>query len=314
MKVKRVMVVGSSGYIGQNIVRALCESGYKVIGLQRTKCKYSHINFETNFGDVKNYINTQSVQRMQIDAVIYLAANNHVESEKSLSETISNDVIPFEILCKNLSNSLIVYFSTFQVYGINTFTKIVSEESQILGLSNYAIAHQLCEKILLRTSPANKNRFVIFRLTNAVGALHDYTKTASQLVGNDFAWQLSVNQKIIMKSDGTPVRNFIGISDISMAVNYVLKNDEVTGVFNLAGTNTKSISWLACQYANVYQQLTNKKTEIFDNCGNIVSDSASNVETYTVSIDKIKSVGINVKESIMGDVESSIMACIGKNS
>jgi nucleoside-diphosphate-sugar epimerase len=116
-----------------------------------------------------------------------------------------------------------------------------------------------------------------------------------------------------MKSDGTPIRNFIGISDIVRAINVAITENKMCGVFNLSGLNTNSISWLAHQYLIKFKELTGKEGIVLNNYDQIIESGLIKVKPYNISQEQLRAIGFTPKDSIMDDIGDSLELCLKGN-
>ena len=113
-----------------------------------------------------------------------------------------------------------------QVYGNYSKETLITEKTDKNNKNIYALTHSLCEDFLFNISNLGKLSTISLRLSNGYGFPELTSCDCWWLVINDFCLNVSKNQVIKLSSDGTPLRDFIHISDVAMAVEKILKAKE----------------------------------------------------------------------------------------
>ena len=150
-----------------------------------------------------------------------------------------------------------------QVYG--SYEKILKiNEDQVKNAENvYALTHSLCEDTLRLMNKYENFESISLRLSNGYG----YPKLKScdcwWLVINDFCKNAIENKEIKLNSDGSSLRDFIHISDISVAVEKLITTTKkIPEKINLASGKTLSM----LEIAKIVNDISNKyihKTKVF---------------------------------------------------
>ena len=102
---KKVLILGSSGYIGSFLVNGL-KKKYKVIAHSRKKIVNRDFNkgiYKKIYGDIRNRSTLEKIIKLKPDIIIFTISLNHFVSEKNLNTSIKNN---YNTL-KNLTNLLI---------------------------------------------------------------------------------------------------------------------------------------------------------------------------------------------------------------
>ena len=246
----KICVVGSTGYIGSTISKYLSKQGHQVIGVSR-KFPKNNKEFRSYFseiinGDVKSLTVLNSIISKKPDAIIYTVSLNHKDSEQDLHKSIKINCLPLirltDIIKKNKIKTKFIYFSTMQVYGNYSKIKLINESTKKDIKNYYALTHSICEDVL---AAMNSNSFfesTSIRLSNGYGNPVLKSCDCWWLVINDFCNSAVKNRKIVINSDGTPLRDFIHIEDIANAVNKLIKtNKKLPKIINLASGKTLSM-------------------------------------------------------------------------
>ena len=158
-----VLVTGTKGMIGSQLVKGLIDAGHTVIGIDRTAdgCggdKYQH--YECDLADrdkLKKIVNSCNPDR-----IIHLAALAHTKDETDLSwerYKLANVDCSKNVFCV-AGEKRVLYISTIDVYGFYDGKKPLNSSSEIHPVSNYGISKALAEKEC-RKLPA----YSIFRLS-----------------------------------------------------------------------------------------------------------------------------------------------------
>tara|TARA_Y100000816_G_scaffold127403_1_gene89690 strand:- start:1697 stop:2698 length:1002 start_codon:yes stop_codon:yes gene_type:complete len=257
-----ILVTGGAGYIGSHIIEELVKTKSKIVILDNLSTGYKElINKKAVFikGDVKNYFKLlKIVKKYKIESVIHLAACLNIsEAEKKKSKYFKNNVIgTLNVVkcCKNTNIKNIVFSSSCSIYG-NTIGA-VSEKKRANPKGYYAYTKYEGEKIIKKYAKKFKYNFAILRYFNIAGAsksnkIGEINSSHGHLFKN-IAVQ-SLNKKPVINiygkdyktKDGTCVRDYMHVSDLSLAHIKALK---------FINNKSKSIT-LNCGYGKGYSVL-----------------------------------------------------------
>ena len=153
-----------------------------------------------------------------------------------------------------------------QVYGNYIEKDLITEKESKEIKNNYALTHSLCEDTL---SIMNKYSFfnsICIRLSNGYGFPQLKTCDCWWLVINDFCISAIKKHKIIINSDGSPLRDFIHVDDIARGIYQLcITNKKIPPFINFAAGNTLSMLELASIVYNIGLKLDNKLKIEFQN-------------------------------------------------
>jgi len=197
MKHKKVLVTGSSGFIGSHVADALDEQGYQVVLFDAVPSKYKTESQKEYIGDI---LNPDDIVKAIKDCqyVFHFAAQADIgSSSNDPTKTIHNNIIGtqnvLEAAIKHKVNRLL-FASTIYVY---------SE----LG-SFYRVSKQACEKIIEEYEKEFNLNYTILRF----GSL--YGPRANKFNGiRDFLTQALKNKKVVRRGDGEEIREYIHVKD-----------------------------------------------------------------------------------------------------
>ena len=241
---KNILVTGGAGYIGSHIIEILIKKKYKVVIVDnlttgykqfiQKKAKFYKFNISKTSRLKKIIINNK------IDSVIHLAASiNVTDGKKNYKLFYKNNVEGTFNLIKACKNSLVknfIFSSTAAIY--KSSNKKVSELSKIKTKSVYGATKLKAEKTIIKNLKKLKINYAILRFFNVVGASPN--KKIGPLKKNDTLFKTistaMFNKKIVIKiygnnfntKDGTCIRDYIHVSDLSEIQIKILKKIEKT--------------------------------------------------------------------------------------
>lgn len=197
---KRVLISGSSGFVGQHLCNKL-----KEIGIYEF--------FETGNSQTTNLCNIEEVENLPVcDLIVHLAAKSFVPDSflnpsKFYRNNIDNTINLLEKARKD--NAKFIFLSTY-VYGNPEYQPI--DESHIVNALNpYTQSKLVCEDICKGYSRDFGVPVIIFRPFNVYGKNQNknfFIPTIISQLGND---------SIILK-DPRPKRDFIYVDDLVDAI------------------------------------------------------------------------------------------------
>jgi UDP-glucose 4-epimerase len=243
---KKILVTGGAGYIGSKISYDLTDLGYEVFIIDNLSTGYKKlINPKAHFyyGDILNFDFVNNILRKnKITSIIHLAASLSVEeSQINPLKYYRNNVEGTNILLKAAVNNKLknfIFSSTCAVYG-NIKNLKVNEETFCDPESYYGKTKFLAELIIKNFSEKYKFTFAILRYFNVVGAdkklrtglinkNDQLFKNLSFALVKDKNTKVSVYGKNYPTKDGTCIRDYISVNDIStihlLTLNHISKS------------------------------------------------------------------------------------------
>ena len=161
---KKVLVTGSSGFIGSHVVREFIDLGYEVVGVSRSEQASSHvirdISGDTDWSDVLE----------DIDIVIHCAAAVH-QMELSESALISYQRLNVDgtlNLAEQAKASVkrFIFLSTVKVNGEEAFSDKFFADDIPNPIDPYGISKERAETGLREIAQSSKMEVVIIRPPN----------------------------------------------------------------------------------------------------------------------------------------------------
>lgn len=240
---KKVMVTGSSGYIGQHLVHYLHElGGYQVYGLDKEyKPSMSPLLYGVNFQDISKGVENYPVE---FDAVVHLAALVRV------GESVENPGLYYET---NIRGS----FNILDRICTHNFVFASTGAAEKLS-SPYAISKKVIEDYII----GKVKNYTIFRFYNVVGSDYGIKPTnpdgiLSNLIKATETGKFNIHGENYPTKDGTCVREYVHVMDICRAIVKAI-NKPTNKIENLAYGDTRTVK----EIVDVFRKVNNVNFEI----------------------------------------------------
>ena len=204
---KKILITGSSGYIGQHLVKLLKKEGYEVFGIDKNT-KFNDYLAPNHFTKLDIAENFQRWPTTVFDTVVHLAAlvkvNESVLKPISYYDTNINGTV-------NVLQEL--FFKNFVFASTGTAANPINP---------YALSKRCAEDIVGRYCIENTKTFTSFRFYNVIGSdgiaptnmdglMYNLMKAREtgvfHLYGGDYN-----------TPDGTPVRDYVHVNEICHSI------------------------------------------------------------------------------------------------
>lgn len=280
----RVLILGSRGFIGRNLVATLSgDRNVELTGFGRTAVMEETENLRFVQGDIDD--SSALAQALQDQDIVY-----HLISQTIPSSSWENPTLEIE---KNLQPSLNlielaasagvkkICFSSSggTVYGLNP--EVLSESSATAPFSPYGIIKRTIESFLLYATHRFKINHDIYRISNAYGEGQDisgglgFINTALENIVN--------GRPVIVYGDGEVVRDFIYIKDVArILATSVSGNFDTSDIFNVSANHPISLNDLVAlirRVAEVDFEVQYRPGRLNDN-KKVVLDNAKMMDSF----------------------------------
>ena len=235
---KTVLVTGGAGFIGKHTVRALVNSNFNVIVVDRKEqskditCKYYKIDITTE--DLELIF-----KENKIDYVIHLAALPSVADSIRMPLVDCRDNYQATVnvctIAKKYGVKKIVFSSTAAVYANPQYLP-VDEKHPTSYLSPYAITKNASENFIKYCGID----YIIFRYANVYGVGQDAFGEAGVVA--KFFDLMSQGKPVQIHGNGKQYRDFIYVEDVARANVLALKNDIDGEIINVSTNSRTSIN------------------------------------------------------------------------
>ena len=266
---KIVYVTGCLGFIGYHIAKVCLENNWYVIGVDKityaANIKLLKNLFKYNtFKFIKSDINELD-SLYDCDYIINTAAETHVDNSIVKSDVFLksniNGVYNLLQLIKEKSKfktPILLHFSTDEVYG--DIIKGAHKETDLLKPSNpYSATKASADMLISAWARTYDIPFIIVRPTNNFGIGQYIEKLIPKAVK-----YLSLNKKLPLHENGTPVRTWLHVSDTAKAIVYIIKNNVVNEIYNISGNYEDSNLNIFKKILKVYNNKENSYIDYID--------------------------------------------------
>ena len=250
---KNILLTGGAGYIGSHVAHLLIDKGYNVTVIDSLITGNKHLvpsKAKLEICDIAevNKI-SEIIQNNKFDLVMHFAGLIKVDESILYPEKYNNynyeKAKIFLNTCLDNQLNKIIFSSTASVYG-NTTKDNVSENDILNPLNPYALSKLKFENYIVDKSKSDALKYIILRYFNVAGAEDKLrtgliVKSSTNLikviceVATKKKDALVINGNDYDTLDGTPIRDFIHISDLAemhyLSAKYLIK-DEKSEIFN----------------------------------------------------------------------------------
>ena len=252
-KNNNILITGGAGYIGSHVSFLLIEKGYNITiidslitGNKQLVPKEANLEI-CDITDTDKV--TQILKSKKFEAVLHFAGLIRVEEsvkypEKYIEFNYNKAKIFLDICFQNNLNK-VIFSSSAAVYGNPKKDKII-ESDELNPLSPYADSKLMLENYLIDQSKNVNVKYIILRYFNVAGADQKMrtgliSKFSTHLikVASEVATKkrnkLVINGDDYNTPDGTPIRDYIHVSDLAdihlKSLEYLLKDNQ-SEIFN----------------------------------------------------------------------------------
>jgi dTDP-glucose 4,6-dehydratase len=304
---KHVLITGGCGFIGSNFINHYfhksqcqlinidamyyCANENNVAEDIRNSPRYTLVKGNIASMDLVRHV----LDYFTIDTVIHFAAQSHVESSFSdaLKYTHDNIVGTHTLLeCCRLYGKIIkfIHISTDEVYGESMLEENENKknENSILCPTNPYAATKAAAELIVKSYYHSFNMPIIITRGNNVYGPNQYPEKVIPL----FIKLLKENKPITIQGDGTNVRSFLHINDVSTALQLILDKGVIGEIYNIGGDDSceYTIDTLAKKLITMIQ-----KTDNYDKWITYIKDRPFNDKRYYISNHKMKQLGWNIE-------------------
>lgn len=251
----KILITGGLGNLGSWLSVHFANQGFDVYVLTRqAKIELEGISYHVIEADITDLATLKSKITIPFDVCIHAASfNEHFLEDYSRKALLINT-----LGTRNLLEALqvhgvkkFIYMSTFHVYGANA--GLITEETPLFPKNDYATTHLCAEYYVKQFAFTCKLDYTIFRLTNSYGCPRSLMSDKWYLVLNDLVKSAYVRHKIVLKSNGEAIRDFIWMGDVCTIVGKSM-DLPMCETYNLSAETSYKILDLAKMVKDVYEK------------------------------------------------------------
>lgn len=256
MTKRKILITGGAGFIGSHVVRLFVNKypDYHIVNLD----KLTYAGNLENLKDIENkpnytfvkgdIVDAEFMQQLfteqQIDGVIHLAAESHVDRSISnpLEFVLTNVVGTVNLLNaakshwkkvpENNRNNLFYHVSTDEVYGSLGESGLFTEQTSYDPHSPYSASKASSDHFVRAYHDTYQLPVVISNCSNNYGSFHFPEKLIPLSINN-----IKNNRPIPIYGKGENVRDWLFVEDHAGAIDVIFHNGKVGDTYNIGGHN-----------------------------------------------------------------------------
>jgi nucleoside-diphosphate-sugar epimerase len=214
----KVLLTGSSGYIGSVMSAKLQEAGHDVVGLDTNFFADCNLGVPPQILEIKKDIRDVSIADLcGFDAIIHLAALSN-DPMGEINSSLTYDINLYATLklaekAKIVGIDRFIYASSCSIYGAGDGDEVLNEDSPLAPITHYAMSKAFAEEGLTRLADSS---FSPVFMRNAT--VHGYSpRMRTDLVLNTMAAHAYTKGAITVMGDGTLWRPIVHVEDVCNA-------------------------------------------------------------------------------------------------
>ncbi len=251
MKNKKVIVTGSSGFIGSNLVTELSQKGYQVVGIDIENPNPSRCNqsdFEFQKVDIRDI---ESLEKVFSGAfgIFHCAAIPRVpysiENPLDTNQTNVTGTLNVLEVARNSGVKRVVFSSSSSVYGDQEKLPL-TEDMETMPKSPYGLHKYIGERYCVLYSQIYDLQTVSLRYFNVYGPGQSAEGAYALLIAK-FLKLKDENKPLTITGDGEQTRDFTHVSDVVCANIKAMESDKVGmgEAVNIGAGNNVSVNKIA---------------------------------------------------------------------
>jgi len=236
------LVAGAYGFLGSRIASSLVEQGHQLI-LGSSRSREQPEWLRSARVRVLDYEDPASLQSSleEVDVVIHCAGMNAMDcSADPARALLVNGVNTAKLVrsARDMQVKKFIYLSTAHVYR-SPLEGVIDDKTPTENLHPYATSHLAGENALLSEIHTSTLDGCVLRLTNCFGKPMSSEANCWMLLVNDLCRQAVTARTLEMKSNGSQLRDFIGLTRVCNDIRMLIDSKNLSscgaeGVVNIA--------------------------------------------------------------------------------
>jgi dTDP-glucose 4,6-dehydratase len=301
---RNILVTGGAGFIGSHLVRLLVNKypNYHIINmdvltyagnlenLKDIECKENYTFVKCDICDVEKV--NQVFKKHQIDSVIHLAAESHVDrsindpfsfAQTNVMGTLNLLQAAKESWNGNFTNHLFYHVSTDEVYGSLGEEGFFTEETAYDPHSPYSASKASSDHFVRAFADTYGLPTVISNCSNNYGSYQFPEKLIPLFINN-----IVNNKPLPVYGKGENVRDWLFVDDHARAIDIIFHKGKLGETYNIGGFNEwKNIELIKVMIKTV-DRLLGREEGTSDKLITYVTDRAGHDLRYAIDSSKLK--------------------------
>ena len=301
---RNILVTGGAGFIGSHLVRLLVNKypDYHIVNMDVLTYagnleNLKDIEYKENYTFVKCDICdvekvNQVFKKYQIDSVIHLAAESHVDrsikdpfsfARTNVMGTLSLLQAAKETWNGNFTNHLFYHVSTDEVYGSLGEEGFFTEETAYDPYSPYSASKASSDHFVRAFADTYGLPVVISNCSNNYGSYQFPEKLIPLFINN-----IVNNKPLPVYGKGENVRDWLFVDDHARAIDVIFHDGKLGETYNIGGFNEwKNIELIKVMIKTV-DRLLGREEGTSDKLITYVTDRAGHDLRYAIDSTKLK--------------------------
>lgn len=301
---KNILITGGAGFIGSHVVRHFLNTypAYRIINLD--KLTYAgnlenlrdveqHPNYLFERGDILDTtLLDQLFSKYQVDGVIHLAAESHVDRsiENPLAFIETNIVGTVNLLNaarkawgNNLEGKRFYHVSTDEVYGSLGETGLFTEETPYDPRSPYAASKASSDHLVRAYFHTYQLPVVISNCSNNYGPFQFPEKLIPLVINN-----IKHEKPLPVYGDGKYTRDWLWVEDHAQAIGLIFHQGKNGDTYNIGGNNEWKNIELVTQLCTIMDALLGRAPGTSQQLITFVKDRPGHDRRYAIDASKLR--------------------------
>ena len=237
---KRILIIGGSGFIGKNIAYGLSKRGYQVKVYDKFNSFFNPNNINIKIGDFSDTVALKEAL-VDIEIVVHLVSTTTpaISNENpclDIKDNLINTINLLELMDSQGVKNLIFASTGGAIYG-QTDVSIISELHATNPTSSYGVVKLAIEKYLEIYKKKCGLNYTILRFSNPYGEYQNPHSGHGAIA--TFVWRALNREAIQIWGDGEVARDFLYISDLVDVIPKVIEFGNKAPIYNI-GSGVKS--------------------------------------------------------------------------
>ena len=306
---KKILIIGGEGYIGNVVVKNLLDAGYGVVSFDNllynnNLCvlhKIQNTSYKFIYGDM---LNAEHLEKALdgVDGVILLAGlvgDPITKKYPDESAAINDEGVKHVIdLCAEKNIDKFIFVSTCSNYGLIKDDELAHEDFELNPLSLYAKSKVNAEKYILSLKNETDINPTILRFATAFGLS---PRMRFDLTVSEFTRNLTMGNELLVYDSNT-WRPYCHVQDFARLIQMVIESptEKVSfEVFNAGGDVNNSTKQMIVDI--ILSKIPNGKVKY--------QEHGSDPRNYKVNFNKVKSIlGFEPKYTVEDGVNELVNA------
>ena len=302
-EVRSILVTGGAGFIGSHVVRHFVNQypHYRIFNLDKLTYAGNLENLQDieqapNYRFVKGDITDAELveslfRRFQIDSVVHLAAESHVD--RSISDPlafIQTNIVGTTVLLnaarrmwEDTAGKRFYHVSTDEVYGSLGAEGLFREDTPYDPRSPYSASKASSDFLVRAYFHTYGLPVVISNCSNNYGP-HQFPEKLIPLVIN----QIKAQKPIPVYGDGQNVRDWLWVGDHVAAIDLVFHRGEAGETYNIGGNNEWKNLELVRELCDIVDEFSGRPAGASQQLITFVKDRLGHDRRYAIDAGKIR--------------------------